>query len=142
MSNKYLEKVAETFAIKAHSADMQAYGVKHINLSQQDVKKYKDAKGNNAALSVAGFAAGGAAGHKLGKEYAKATMPRFIKNLHDAGASRSHMVNVGKLKASGNKFVGAALGLAAAGHMINAHDHNKRLANAGLSIVHGKKEND
>jgi hypothetical protein len=139
MSNKYLEKIAETYTVRPHTDDARLYNIKQVNLTREDMEKYKNAKGVNPYLGVAGIGAGAAAGGYVGNEYAKATMMNHIQRAHSAGLPKGSVVASGKLKAFHNRFLGALVGGAIAGNIVSARHHNKQLANAGLSVVHGKK---
>jgi hypothetical protein len=137
--NKYLEKVAETYSVKPHSDDKSYYGVKHVHLSKDEFDRYDDAKGVHPLINAVGLGAGAGAGLSLGNSYAKATMMPTIHALHAAGLSRNAITSIGRTKALTNKIVGLGLGIGIANHYLNKIDHNKRLENAGFSVIHGRE---
>jgi hypothetical protein len=147
--NKYLEKVAESYAMAPHPDDKSWYGVDKLHLNREEFAKLENAEGihpvQTAAWALGGATLGGTAGHF----YTKATMLPYLAstaaNAHldpSIATHASRLTNIGKSRLFKNKFLGAVLGLGLGARIANTKDYNRRLENAGFSRVHSEDEND
>jgi len=141
MSNKYLEKAAEMYQVRPHSDDKEYLGIKHVNLSKQDYEKYHQAKGLHTGVSLGAMAAAGYAGGKVGTSLVEGAYRKSLQSIPN-GATRASLLAGKRLNKFTAGVIGASMGVTLAGKITRRIDHDKRMANAGFSAVHSKKDND
>lgn len=142
MSNKYLEKAAESYQVKPHSDDKKFFNIKSVNLDKSDFKKYHEAKGVHPGIALGSMAVAGFAGAKAGTSLVEAAHRKMLSTGVPEGFSREALLAGKKLGKFNAGLIAGSLGVTLAGKISGHIDHNKRMANAGFSPLHSKKTND
>jgi hypothetical protein len=130
VSNKYLEKIAETYSVKGHTG----YGVRelrtpNVNLNKHEYHDYVKHKQENGSKTVLKHVAGGTAiGGVTG---ALVTSSRFVHGI------KNKLAHKGK-----GALIGAAVGAAMGTHSGIQTAHDNALSNIGVSHPALSKKTD